>query len=428
MRIAVVEFTGRGGMIHYAFQLCRAMQACGAEVTLITARDFELRGLSHKFQIRTIFKLWNPKPAGTISDSRWPSMSRTFLRSGRAFIYYREWLRLFLCLQRLRPDIVQFGDIRFPADLICFLLLRQKGFTITDICHNVYPFATGGKGKGDLVRRSRMLAWTYRKIYRLFHLVVVHYASNRRLFLASFSLEEANVADIPHGNELLFEEVRDSKKKPEALRKELRIPPESPVILLFGTLNRYKGIDLLMEAFARVRASRPEACLVMAGFPSRSFSSMDCMRLAERLRIREAVRLVTRYVEMEAVAQWMELAAVAVFPYRTIFQSGAFQIALSFGVPVVATRVGSFSEVIRHRDTGLLVRPDDPEALAEAILSLLEDRELAERLSRKASEDARTRFAWGNVADKLLHQYRKLDRQGKTMASLRRPGKEGDSG
>lgn len=407
MKIAVVEFIGRGGMIHYAFQLCRALHACGADVTLITARDFELQGLPHNFEIQTPFKLWNPKPAGTKSDSRLRSMFQKLRRFGRAFIYYREWLRLFLCLRRQRPDIVQFGDIRFTADLVCFFLLHLQGFTMTDICHNVYPFATGGK-HGDLVRRSWFSAWMYKRIYNLFHLVLVHYSSNRRAFLDSFAIEEAKVADIPHGNELLFEELRDLEKRPEMLRNDLKIPLESPVILLLGTLNRYKGIDLLVEAFARIHASMPEVYLVIAGFPSRSFSCMDSERLAESLHVRDAVRFVTHYVEMDAVAQWMELAAVAVFPYRTIFQSGALQIALSFGVPIVATNVGSFSEVIRHKDNGLLIQPDDPNALAGAILSILKNREMAEHLSRKALDDARDHFAWERIAEKLLHYYSQL--------------------
>jgi glycosyltransferase involved in cell wall biosynthesis len=245
----------------------------------------------------------------------------------------------------------------------------------------------------------------------------VHYSTNRRLFLDSFAIEEEKVAAIPHGNELLFEEVRDPEKRPEMLRNDLKIPPESPVILLFGTLNRYKGIDLLIKAFARIHASMSKVYLVIAGFPSRSFSINDCERLAENLQVMDTVRFVTRYVEMDAVAQWMELAAVAVFPYRTIFQSGALQIAQSFGVPIVATNVGSFSEVIRHKDNGLLVQPDDPDALA--------GRELAEQLGRKALEDARNHFAWEKVAEKLLHQYRQITCIGKNTSSRNRPGTEG---
>lgn len=424
MRIAVVEFIGRGGMIHYAFQLCRALHACGANVTLVTARDFELRGLTHEFEIRTLFKLWNPKPAGTINDSRSRSMFQKLRRFGRAFIYYKEWLRLLLYLRRQRPDIVQFGDIRFPADLVCFFLLHLQGFIMTDICHNVYPFAIRGK-HGDLVLSSRFNSRMYRWIYNLFHLVMVHHSTNRRVFLDSFAIKEEKVATIPHGNELLFQEVRDPEKRPETLRSALRIPLESPVILLFGTLNRYKGIDLLVEAFARIHASMHEVYLVIAGFPSRSFNCMDYERLAESLQVRDTVRFVTRYVEMDAVAQWMGLASVVVFPYRTIFQSGAMQIALSFGVPIVATNVGSFSEVIRNKDNGLLVQPDDPEALASAILSILKNREMAKHLGRKALEDAREHFSWKGIAEKLLYQYRQLTYIGKNTSSRNRPGPEG---
>jgi len=104
----------------------------------------------------------------------------------------------------------------------------------------------------------------------------------------------------------------------------------------------------------------------------------------------------------------MQRADVVVFPYREIFQSGALHIAQTFGAPIVTTRVGAMPEVIRHRETGLVVEPDDPPALAAAIRELLHDRALARRLGDAAAHDAATRYSWSRVAETMLRTYEAL--------------------
>ena len=177
-----MEFAGRGGMIHYAYQLARAMAEAGADVTLITDRHYELDALPHPFRLRKILRLWDPKPAGEAGSG-----PRRLRRLGRAFLYYREWLRLALHLRREQPDLVQLGDIRFPGDLVPLLFLRFLGLRLADVCHNVFPYAAGGQAAG-LFRRSALDRFLYRRIYRRFERVFVHFEDNRRGFLAAYGL------------------------------------------------------------------------------------------------------------------------------------------------------------------------------------------------------------------------------------------------
>jgi glycosyltransferase involved in cell wall biosynthesis len=386
--IAVVEFAGRGGMIHYAWQLCRALASTRAavDVTLITSQHYELDALPHPFRLRKVLRLWDPKPAGE------PPGRRRLRRIGRAVLHYREWLRLALHLRRERPDLVLLGDIRFPGDLAPILLLRLLGFRLADICHNVAPYSPNTAGG---FRRSALDRFLYRRIYRCFDRVFVHFEDNRRAFLADYGLPPGRVVAIPHGNEAIFEELRDAADvamDEAGLRRELGLAPSEPVLLLLGTLSRYKGIDLLLKAFARVA---PRARLVLAGFPAADFDLAAHQALARELGIADRVLWVPRYVESEDVAAWMDLASVAVFPYREVFQSGALAIAQTFGVPIVATAVGAMPEAVGG--SGLLVPPGDPDALASALLSILEDPDLARRLGERARQDARERFSWERI-------------------------------
>lgn len=392
MRIVFLEPAGKGGMIHYAFQLCRALARAGADVTLITATEYELASLEAPFRVETSIELWDPKPSGKISTTPWAVAWRKLRRVTRAVRYYREWLRQVRRVAELEPDVVLIGDIRFPFDLFPLLLLRRKARVLADICHNVQPFQTSG-----MFDRKRWRQFLYRRIYDLFDAVFVHFERNREEFLESFGVPPSRVGVIVHGNEDIFRELRTPGVDAAALRPRIGIGDE-PVVLFFGTLSRYKGVDVLLDAWPRVHAETG-ARLVLAGFPFHDFDLA-----AHRQRATEGVTWVPEYIDSGDVAAWMELASVIVFPYRDIYQSGAVHVAQSFGVPTVASDVGAFRDVIEDGVSGLLVPPEDPNALAEALIRLLKDRPLATRLGTGIQAAAQGPFAWETQAAKILAQ------------------------
>lgn len=401
MKVAVVEFAGRGGLIHYAFQLCRALARRGADVTLVTERHYELEVLPHDFRVVKLLRLWDPKPRTT--GGRMARLWQKARRPVRALAWYREWARLAWWLRRGRFDVVQLGDLRFATDLAGLRLLRAAGLRLVDVCHNVHPFAANGG-----FRRTRVERALYRRAYRQFAHVFVHYDANRARFLRTFDLPPARVTTIPHGDEGIFAELRDPAVDAPALRARLGLHAGEPVVLFFGTLARYKGIDLLIEAFARVVREVPAAQLVIAGFPVAGFDVGAHRALAGRLGIADAVYLAPGYVPAGEVAGWMDLASVAVFPYRDVYQSGALAAATTFGVPVVATRVGAMPEVIADGESGLLVPPEDVPALAGAVARLLRDPALAARLGARAAAEARGRAGWDAVAATVLREYERM--------------------
>jgi glycosyltransferase involved in cell wall biosynthesis len=399
VKIAFIEFAAKGGMIHYAFQLCRALAREGHEVTLITERSYELEALEHPFRVEPTIELWDPKPSG-LSMKWWAVAARKVRRVSRAVRYYAEWLRVIRRVQELQADVVLIGDIRFPFDLFPLALLKRASPVLIDICHNVHPFATSGAAAG-LFDRSRWREWFYRRIYRQFDRVFVHFERNRAEFLTSFGIPPEKVGVIVHGNEAIFRDLRAPDVTAATLRTRIGLAPDVPVVLFLGTLSRYKGVDTLIDAFPAIR-NATGAQLVVAGFPSPDFDVRAHQQQARERGIEQAVTWVPEYVASEDVAAWMELASVIVFPYRDIYQSGALHIAQTFGVPIVASAIGAMRDVIEDGKSGLLVPPQDPAALAAAIRRLLEDRELASRLGASAAADAEGPFSWSTIAAQIL--------------------------
>jgi glycosyltransferase involved in cell wall biosynthesis len=407
VKIVVIEFAGKGGMAHYVFQLCRAMAGAGEDVTLITEKNYELESLPRGFTLETTIDLWDPKPAGKMSMTPWAVGWRKLRRVGRAVRYYGQWLQLIKRVVALRPDVVQLGDIRFPFDLFPLLLLRRKVKYLTEVCHNVRPYATGGKGVG-LFDRSRFRRFFYTRIYRLFDTVFVHFERNRREFRETFGVPDSKIGVIVHGNEEIFSELADPRVDAAVLRQRLKIPEGERVVLFFGTLSRYKGTDTLINAFPRIHRETG-ARLVLAGFPFHGFDLEAHRALTRTLGIESHVTWSPEYVASEEIEAWMRFASVVVFPYRDIYQSGALHVAQTFGVPIVASAVGAMQDVIEHEVSGLLVPPENADALADAIIRLLNDPELAARVSANTLADAQGRFSWRSIAGIVLDKYRERD-------------------
>jgi len=407
--VAVVEFLGRGGMIHYAYQLCRGLAGVGVEAELITDRDYELEALPHDFRVRRLFRLWNPRPEGGVAWSNSPAAraGRLARRARRAAAYYREWWRLLGLVRRERPDVVQFGEIRFATDLLPLLLLRATGVRLADVCHNVAPFDVSAASE-KITKESGLYRAAFRRVYSCFDAVFVHSEVNRREFVRLYGGGAARVHVIPHGNEGMFLGGGDDGKREGALARELGLRPGAPTALFFGTLTKYKGVEYLIDAFAVVRRRLPDAQLVVAGFPNPDVDVDALRERVGRLGLTEAVKFYLRYVPVEEVAGLFAASDVVVFPYLMIYQSGALQVAYSFGKPVVATDVGGLSEAVAHGETGLLVPPRDAGALGEAVAALLSDPARAKRMGERGRNLSETAYSWDGIAREVRGVYASL--------------------
>ena len=228
-----------------------------------------------------------------------------------------------------------------------------------------------------------------RRLYARVDAVVVHSQTGAARLLA-LGVPEDRVHVIPHG---AFTHLAALESRP--FPHELGAT-ERPVVLFFGLLRPFKGLDVLLEAWRGIE----DAELWVVGRPR-----MDLEPL--RARAPANVRFLPRFVTDEEVAALFRRADLAVLPYREFDQSGVLFTALAFGTPFVASDVGGFGEVAAT-GAGEVVAPADPAALHDALAALLADPERRARMAAAAREAAATTYAWDAIARRTLDLYARL--------------------
>jgi glycosyltransferase involved in cell wall biosynthesis len=393
MRIFVIEPDGGGGLMHYSYQMCDALTRSGEDVTLITSQHFELDHLPHTFRIEQRLRLWNAV-GQSLPDSKLGSllvrMMRKVRRVGRGVRFVVVWHRLTNYLIDQGPDIVQFSAIHFSFQRIFLRRLRRAGLTVTQICHEFEP-----REKSKLTRTLSQIG--HQKVFEAFDLIYLHGAGNRDRFHEVYDIPRDRTRSIPHGNEEVFLSLGSGTPYIES--------SPTPSALFFGGLRPSKGLNDLIDAWELVRFEI-DAHLRICG-EAEGVDPVALRERTERVGVAVSVEIDPRYQPAERVADLMNQADVVVLPYRSATASGVLQVAYTFGVPVVATAVGTLAEDVIHGETGLLVAPGDVDALARALIKMLSDRESAGRMG-DAAKRASERFSWEPIAATISSDYQAL--------------------
>lgn len=246
------------------------------------------------------------------------------------------------------------------------------------ICHNVLPHEQGqlsrlllppvlgavlGRGDGFVVHSKADAA------------ILCSYLPNARVIVSSLptyaDLGGATKAELP-----------------------VDLPSDRPLLLFCGLVRPYKGLDVLLEAMALLKC--PVHLLVAGEFWQGSLRSYQ--EQIARLGLTECVTIIDEYVPDELLSACIDRANVVVLPYRSASQSAVVQLAFGRGKPVLTSHVGGLAEAVADGRTGLVVPPENPQALAEAI-----DHYFAQGLESVFSKnicEENGRFSWSN----LIHQ------------------------
>ncbi|HEX3608908.1 MAG TPA: glycosyltransferase family 4 protein [Solirubrobacterales bacterium] len=300
---------------------------------------------------------------------------------GRRVFKAAEHLPDMLRLRRaLDADVVHYQWLSAPA-LDAHLLPPRRPRLMT--AHYILPS-----------RPSRRQVATARAVFTRMDAVVAHSEHGAARLRDEVGLDPSRVRVIPHGAFDYLTRLPGEKSLPAELEGA-----EGPVILFFGLLRPYKGLDVLLDAFRRVEGAE----LWIVGNPRMDVEPLR--RLAAEAQGR--VRFVTRFVADAEIPAIFRRADLVVLPYRDAEHSGVLYTGLAFGKPMVLSAVGGFPEVAATA-AARLVPPGDAQALAEALNELIADPSSRERLAGAARAAAAGPYSWDTAAAQTIDLYREL--------------------
>lgn len=353
----------------YDRALCGALARAGADVELVTSRfAYGEVPPAEGFEVSELFYRRAGR-YGAAERGRFPTKLAEHVPD---MLRYRRHARA--------ADVVHWQWLTVqPVDT--FLIPRGRPRLLT--AHDVVPREP----------RPGQIHATKRLVEKM-DALVVHSEHGAARLRDELDVDPARIHVIPHG---AFDYLT-------RLPAEQPLPPElaeveGPVVLFFGLLRPYKGLDLLIEAFHDIEGAE----LWVVGMPRMPIEPLQ--ELAAEIRGR--VRFIPRFVDDREIPAFFRRADIVALPYREIDQSGVLYTALAFEKPIVLTSVGGFSEVAAH-GAARAVSPNAPLELAAAIQELLDDPEKRRTLTDGARAAAQGLYSWDSIARRTLGLYRAL--------------------
>lgn len=189
-------------------------------------------------------------------------------------------------------------------------------------------------------------------------------------------------------------DIYGSPMPKQTARQTLGLPADKRLILFFGFIRPYKGLDLLLEALAQV----PDVHAVIAGECYEDWAPYDAV--IQKHQLQDRIHLFTDFIPAEQVRLYFSAADLVVQPYKTATQSGISQIAYHFDKPMVVTQVGGLAEIVPDGVAGYVV-PPEPQALSAAIRDFYENHREARLIAGVRQE--KRKFSWKYLAEKILY-------------------------
>lgn len=283
----------------------------------------------------------------------------------------------------------------FPTlDAIFWKRWQSKGWKIVYTAHDV----DGLDGT-----TPRLLVGGNRHLFRLADAVATH-SERDRAQIIRLGANPSRVTRVPQGTPGIFQSPCVSRAE---AGQRLGLSPTRPTILFFGLLKAYKGLQVLLSGLAKVRDDIPDVLLLIVGKPLGDYR--DHLRTIERLGLSNSVQWERSYIPSARVGLHFASADVVALPYLAASSSAVLLNAYAHSRPVVATSVGGFPEMVEHGKTGFLVPPDDPAALAAALVELLLNPELAHAMGDHAREHAMQHHEWPLIGQLTGEIYRTIN-------------------
>jgi len=372
---------------YYNIAVCDALASAGHDVRYVTSQylyDPDLR-LSANFKTDYAYFRGLNQP--------WLLKVSPLRKLLRGLMYPFNHHHVLAKMRQSPPDIVHIQWSRLPTfDLHFIQSIKKLGIPIVHTVHNVRSsFA------------SDQMVEKLGYIYALCDKLMVHTHANKTEFLKVYpNISDNKLTVIPHIQFNYPYPIPPVGKSD--LKQEFGFVEEDMVLLFFGIIRQYKGLDVLLSAFEEVEQSNQTVHLLIAGKPE---SDQDIENI-NRAKTMEGVTIHDWFIPAEDLWKYFHVSDIVIFPYRSVTQSGALIQTMEFGKPVIVTDVGGFRETIDGN--GWIVPPESPSELADTIQTALANSEDLAHKGKRSQELIDQLYAPSAIATQLTDMYTTIER------------------
>jgi glycosyltransferase involved in cell wall biosynthesis len=371
-----------------SFPPLRGLSSYCLEISLALAEYVSIEFISFK---RLYPRILYPG-GGLKDDPTFPDTAHKRINIKRRLRWYNP-LTWILEAVVVRSDLLhaQWWSLPLLPIYVCICgIFKLKGKPIILTVHNVLSH-----------ERSSIYKTASKVLFKLGNHFIVHTEKNRQQMMTAYGIASEHISVIPHGS-LDFHVRNDANRN--IIREELGIESSRKVILLFGAIRPYKGIDTAIEAFSDVLQEVPDSILLIAGKLWQKWDPYQ--KKIDELGITDSVRTFLDYIPSGEVYKYFEISDLVILPYHQFdSQSGVGTTAVSFRKPMIVTDVGGLPDLVEDR--GYVVPPKNPDALAQKLKNCLKDPIQLKDMAC-SSEIIAKRLSWSMIAMKTCKIYEQL--------------------
>ena len=374
----------------YALGLAAALTAAGVPFDFVGSNEVDSPELHTSPQVRFLnLRGDQSKEAGLVS------------KVVRVLTYYFRLLRYATTAEPKVFHILWNNKFELFDRTLLMLFYKMLGKKIVFTAHNVNA---GARDANDSWLNRATLKFQYQRCDHVF----LHTEKMKAELVAGYDFPASKASVIPFG---INSTVPNTTLTKAEARRRLGIGQGEKVLLFFGNIAPYKGVEFLVEAFIEVARHDLGCRLIIAGRPKGSEEYWaGVLAKINASPVRDQVLLKIEFVPDAETEIYFKAADALVLPYTHVFQSGVLFLGYNFGLPVLAADVGSLKEDILEGQTGCVFPPGDSAALARTIQTFFAG-ELFKNLDarRKAIQTyANDRYSWTKVAAITTKVYAEL--------------------
>ncbi len=367
---------------NYALHLCKALKTAGIDIILVVTDDNIDNGTTDY-------------PLLPLS----PSTSKSVSKYKKIFKYYNYLLDIYKLIRQEKYDVIHFQFFRRRRiESLYFAMLKLMRIKLAHTVHDVTPL-----NKSKLDHLFNLL------VYKKADILFVHSNSNKRTLAQQIKVDEEKIKVVPHGDFDTY--IPDRIVTKSEARQFFSLSQEHNVILFFGAIKEYKGLDILLNSLSFASKKINNLTLIIAGMPDDVGTGkleLKYRNIISKLPKEIKVIYHATFIPDAEVAKYFIASDVVVLPYRRISHSGVLHLAYSFGRPVIATNVGDFEEIIEEGKSGFVLSSNSQENLSEKIIQAFSDRLKLEEMGKYARHLSATKYSWKNSAELLKPIYEKM--------------------